>query len=113
MYDAGDPSHCFVTTWRDRVEMKVGRRFRREWAHVCLWPIHTDTWQKTISMLKSNYPPIKIINKNFKKLAAENTALNIELPSFSSVTKMRLYTHLCAWEPLGSGRSMTVSRRTN
>ena len=42
---------------------EVGRGLRWEWTQVCLWLIHVDMWQKKkITMLSSNYPPIKLIN---------------------------------------------------
>ena len=44
MYDPGHRRS--VTTWTDRVDGEVGGGFRMEDPHVCLWPIHTDAWQK-------------------------------------------------------------------
>jgi len=58
MYDAGTQSQCSVTAWRDGVGSMVGGG-SGEGAHICLWSIHADVWQRP----SSNYPPIKIFSK--------------------------------------------------
>ena len=40
------------TTWKDRVEGRERGGFMMEGIHVCLWPIHTDVWQKPSQYLK-------------------------------------------------------------
>ena len=44
MYDAGNPK--LVICDNVGVERGPGREFRREAAHVCIWLIHVDVWQK-------------------------------------------------------------------
>ena len=63
LYDARNPKAVLYITLMDGVEREVGRGFRREGTHVCLRPMHIDVWQKTIIILQSNYPPIKIFKK--------------------------------------------------
>ena len=49
---------------------------RKEGTQVCLWLIHVAMWQKTITMLSSNYPPIELINllKSHSKFASMDLA---------------------------------------
>ena len=49
---------------------------RREGTQVSLWLINVDMWQKNITMLSSNYPPINLINllKSYSKFASMDLA---------------------------------------
>ena len=61
----GTQSWCSGTTQRDGMGKDVGGGFRTGRAHVHLWLIHVDRWQKPSQYC--NYPPIKI-NKLKKNL---------------------------------------------
>ena len=56
----GTQSWCSVTNWSDMVGREVGGGLRSEGTHVYLWHMQTDVWQKNITILYGNYPPIKI-----------------------------------------------------
>ena len=46
MYDAGNRKLVLCDNLKGWGAEGVGRGFRSEGTHVCLWPIHVDVWQK-------------------------------------------------------------------
>ena len=63
----GTQSQCSGTTQRDGAGREEGRGFQDGGTHVHPWLIHVNVWQKPPQFCKSNYSPIKLIKKNFKK----------------------------------------------
>ena len=56
----GAQIQCSVTTQRDGVGWEVGGRFEREGAHVCLWLINVDIWQKPTQYCKAILFQLKV-----------------------------------------------------
>ena len=56
LYAPGSSREGSVMTWRAGMGREVAGRFRRDGAHVDLWFIHVDVWQKhnIVKQLSSN-----------------------------------------------------------